>query len=43
LFSCGRAKKSNPLTTTMENIIIGIISLGLIVYLLFTIVRPEKF
>jgi len=27
----------------MENILIGIISLGLIVYLLFTIVRPEKF
>ncbi|WP_064736158.1 K(+)-transporting ATPase subunit F [Chthoniobacter flavus] len=27
----------------MENIIVGIISLGLIVYLLFTIVRPEKF
>ena len=28
---------------TMENIIVGIISLGLIVYLLFTIIRPEKF
>jgi len=27
----------------MENIIIGIISLGLIAYLLFTIIRPEKF
>ncbi|MEZ0258243.1 MAG: K(+)-transporting ATPase subunit F [Chthoniobacter sp.] len=27
----------------MENIIIGIIALGLIVYLLFTIIRPEKF
>jgi len=27
----------------MENIIVGIISLGLIVYLLFTIIRPEKF
>jgi len=28
---------------TMENIIVGIISLLLIVYLLFTIIRPEKF
>jgi len=27
----------------MENIIVGIISLGLIVYLIFTIIRPEKF
>jgi len=27
----------------MENTIVGIISLALIVYLLFTIVRPEKF
>jgi len=27
----------------MENIIVGLISLGLIGYLLFTIVRPEKF
>jgi K+-transporting ATPase KdpF subunit len=27
----------------MENIIVGIIALGLIVYLLFTIIRPEKF
>jgi len=27
----------------MTDIIVGIISLGLIVYLLFTIIRPEKF
>jgi len=27
----------------MTNIIVGIIALGLIVYLLFTIIRPEKF
>jgi len=27
----------------MENIIVGIIALGLIVYLIFTIIRPEKF
>ncbi|MBA3963583.1 MAG: K(+)-transporting ATPase subunit F [Chthoniobacterales bacterium] len=27
----------------MENIIVGTVALGLIVYLLFTIIRPEKF
>jgi K+-transporting ATPase KdpF subunit len=27
----------------MENIIVGIIALGLIAYLVFTIIRPEKF
>jgi len=27
----------------MENAIVGIIALGLIVYLIFTIIRPEKF
>ena len=27
----------------MENTIVGIIALGLIVYLIFTIIRPEKF
>jgi K+-transporting ATPase KdpF subunit len=27
----------------MENTIVGLIALGLIVYLLFTIIRPEKF
>jgi len=27
----------------MENIIVGIIALGLIIYLIFTIIRPEKF
>jgi len=27
----------------MENTIVGIISLGLIAYLIFTIIRPEKF
>jgi len=27
----------------MENTIVGIIALSLIVYLIFTIVRPEKF
>jgi len=27
----------------MENIIVGLISLGLIAYLIFTIIRPEKF
>jgi len=27
----------------MENTIVGIISLALIVYLIFTIIRPEKF
>jgi len=29
--------------TKMENTIVGIIALALIVYLLFSIVRPEKF
>jgi len=27
----------------MENLIVGIISLGLIIYLIFSIIRPEKF
>ncbi|HJX24595.1 MAG TPA: K(+)-transporting ATPase subunit F [Chthoniobacterales bacterium] len=27
----------------MTNLIVGIIALGLIVYLIFTIIRPEKF
>jgi len=27
----------------MTNTIVGIIALGLIVYLIFTIIRPEKF
>jgi len=27
----------------MENIIVGTIALALIVYLIFTIIRPEKF
>jgi len=27
----------------MENTIVGLISLGLIAYLIFTIIRPEKF
>jgi len=27
----------------MENIIVGTIALGLIAYLIFTIIRPEKF
>jgi len=27
----------------MENTIVGIIALGLIAYLIFTIIRPEKF
>jgi K+-transporting ATPase, KdpF subunit len=27
----------------MENTIVGIISLALIAYLIFTIIRPEKF
>jgi len=27
----------------MENIIVGIISVGLIIYLIFSIIRPEKF
>jgi len=27
----------------MENILVGIIAIGLIVYLVFTIIRPEKF
>jgi len=27
----------------MENTIVGILSLGLIAYLIFTIIRPEKF
>jgi len=27
----------------MENLIVGIIALGLIAYLVFTIIRPEKF
>ena len=27
----------------MENLLVGIISLGLIVYLAFSMIRPEKF
>ncbi|MBV8418244.1 MAG: K(+)-transporting ATPase subunit F [Verrucomicrobia bacterium] len=27
----------------MEDIIVGLVSVGLIVYLLFSILRPEKF
>jgi len=27
----------------MENIVVGFISLGLVAYLIFSIVRPEKF
>jgi len=27
----------------MENLVVGLISLGLIAYLVFTIIRPEKF
>jgi len=27
----------------MENLLVGIISVGLIIYLIFTIIRPEKF
>jgi len=27
----------------MENIIVGLVALGLIVYLILTIIRPEKF
>jgi len=27
----------------MENLVVGIIALGLIVYLIVTIIRPEKF
>ncbi|MBV9391585.1 MAG: K(+)-transporting ATPase subunit F [Verrucomicrobia bacterium] len=27
----------------MENIVVGIVSIGLIFYLLFSILRPEKF
>jgi len=27
----------------MENLIVGIISVGLIIYLTFSIIRPEKF
>jgi len=27
----------------MTNLIVGIIALGLIVYLIFSIIRPEKF
>jgi len=27
----------------MENIIVGVIALGLIAYLIFTIIRPERF
>jgi len=27
----------------MENILVGLIALGLIAYLIFSIIRPEKF
>jgi len=27
----------------MENILVGIVSIGLIVYLIFSMIRPEKF
>jgi K+-transporting ATPase KdpF subunit len=35
------AHKSQPIT--MTNLIVGLITLGLIAYLIFTIIRPEKF
>ncbi len=35
-------EKSNR-SALMENLIVGIIAFGLIVYLIFTIIRPEKF
>jgi K+-transporting ATPase KdpF subunit len=38
----GAAPKSNP-HTLMENLIVGVVSVLLIVYLLATIIRPEKF
>jgi len=27
----------------MENVLVGIVSIGLIVYLIFSMIRPEKF
>ncbi|MBV8101226.1 MAG: K(+)-transporting ATPase subunit F [Verrucomicrobia bacterium] len=27
----------------MENLLVGIVSIGLIVYLIFSMIRPEKF
>ncbi|MBV8816193.1 MAG: K(+)-transporting ATPase subunit F [Verrucomicrobia bacterium] len=27
----------------MENIVVGIVSIGLIIYLIFSMIRPEKF
>jgi K+-transporting ATPase KdpF subunit len=40
----GRAKKfSRSGDPFMTNLIVGIIALALIVYLIFTIIRPEKF
>ena len=35
------ARNSNPMNT--ENIILGVISLALCAYLIFAMVRPEKF
>jgi K+-transporting ATPase KdpF subunit len=34
---------NSNLLNTMENLIVGIISVGLIIYLIFSIIRPEKF
>jgi len=40
-----RQSLTNTSTThiKMENLLVGIISVGLIIYLIFTIIRPEKF
>jgi K+-transporting ATPase KdpF subunit len=27
----------------MENVVVGIVSVGLIIYLIFSMIRPEKF
>ncbi len=38
-FTCGSAERFEP----MENLIVGVIAVGLFVYLLVAMLRPEKF
>ena len=39
---CASAENSNT-TLPMENLIVGVIALGLFIYLFVAMIRPEKF
>ena len=43
MLACIAACEKICTPTPMENLVVGIIALGLIAYLIFTIIRPEKF